>query len=78
MTEPYGLLEQTLKRGETAAGFTCTWKLRAPKNHRVNLISAAFDLLEPTSQQYSEYDDAKATAINFYDSDEVGKNLVSP
>lgn len=77
MTKPYGQLEQVYKRGQVAAGTTCTWKLRAPANHRINIISVGFDLLDSNTDTSSDYVIAETSGITTYDSEEPGKNSMT-
>ncbi|XP_001607586.1 uncharacterized protein LOC100123346 [Nasonia vitripennis] len=77
VTKPYGQLEQVYKRGQVAADATCTWKLRAPANHRINIISVGFDLLDAHTDTPSDYDSAKTSGIFLYNSEEAGKGLMT-
>ena len=65
MTEPYGILEQTYKQGSASPGDKCTWHLRAPANHVVNVISVLFAMEDEIKPARS--DDVRTSTISLYD-----------
>ncbi|XP_058810559.1 uncharacterized protein LOC131675557 [Phymastichus coffea] len=69
VSESYGVLEQTFGLHSAAASLTnCTWYLRAPADHVVNVISISFVLQDETKPPLS--DDIRVSTISLYDDTE--------
>lgn len=68
VTEPYGLLKKTYKRGEVK-GSNCSWTLRAPADHVISMIWMGFDLTDDISSK-KHNEEFSGSYINFYDSDQ--------
>ncbi|OXU30993.1 hypothetical protein TSAR_007358 [Trichomalopsis sarcophagae] len=75
VTEPLGILEHTYKQGSASSDEKCTWKLHAPKNHVVNVISVLFVLEDEIKP--SKDDDVKTSTISLYDGGEAEGKLLT-
>ncbi|CAB0034055.1 unnamed protein product [Trichogramma brassicae] len=71
--KPYGILEQSYKRGTTKLGEKCTWKLHAQPNHVVNVISVLF-AMEDEINPSNATDDYRTTSISLYDGTQAKEN----
>ncbi|XP_014221632.1 uncharacterized protein LOC106648942 [Trichogramma pretiosum] len=71
--KPYGILEQSYKRGTTKLGEKCTWKLHAQPNHVVNVISVLF-AMEDEINPSNTTDDYRTTSISLYDGTQAKEN----
>ena len=71
--EPLGILEQMYKRGSTPNDQRCTWYLKAPANHVVNIISVLF-VMEDEATDASVTDYVSSSTISLYDGDMPKEN----